>query len=140
MRDEGLRGDVALRRGEGEVGIGSSVQLKKSRQFQEGSPLKTESEVSPYPPPFPGAGATLASLMSDISGCSPTVPPLSAEISLSSDPSCWSLSQPIPDLGEGGACPPHSLIRTSWGLGGVAGCCKWDWGQSFVEGRISWGG
>lgn len=56
MRDEGLRGDVALRRGEGEVGIGSSVQLKKSRQFQEGSPLKTESEVSPYPPPSLGLG------------------------------------------------------------------------------------
>lgn len=56
--------------------------------------------------------------MSDISGCSPTVPPLSAEIPLSSDPSCWSLGQPIPDLGEGGVWPPpHSLIRTNWGLG-----------------------
>lgn len=78
--------------------------------------------------------------MSDISGCRPTVPPLSAEISLSSDPSCWSLSQPIPDLGEGGAWPPPLPHKDQLGAGGVAGCCKWDWGQSFVEGRITWGG
>lgn len=91
-------------------------------------------------PPFPGAGAILASLMSDISGCSPTVPPLSAEISLSSDPSCWCLSQPIPDLGEGGAWPPLLPHKGPAGGWGVAGCYKWDGGQSFVEGRKTWGG
>lgn len=80
----------------------------------------------------PRARATFASLMSDISGCSPTVPLCQQKyLSLLTPPAGVSASQSL-IWGRGEPGPPHSLIRTSWGLGG------WPAAASGTGVRASW--
>lgn len=78
MRWEGVRGKGIERSGlKGRTGRGDCKKFSAAQEvgaIGEGLSSRRQ-KLRSLPAPFPGAGATLASLMSDISGCSPTVPP-----------------------------------------------------------------